>query len=310
MIGDLTGDGTAEIVVATIGGNAAIVALDGRTARPLPGWPLRLKRETVNASPLIADLDGDGWNDIMVAALSTGLESDAWLWAIDRLGNQLRGFPIMLPQDEIVRASPAAADLDGDGDLELLAATERLNSLYAWDLDALCDPFLMPWPGAWGGPSRCSRLEPGNGPCATGVPGITAMPKAEALAGDDAAHGQNGAEEEPRGPDREARPQDPALGSPLDLWPPTGEPGGPSGAAGSLSIIGFELREETQVRLVIFDIKHAPVRRLLQHALPPGHYSIFWDGKDDTGASQPAGIYFYQLGLGDRARTRQLLLLK
>ncbi len=158
-LGDLSGDGLAEIAVATIGGNPLVYVFDGRTAEPLPGWPLRLREETVNASPVIADLDGDATPDLLVASLSSGPETRTWLWAFSGDGHQLSGFPILLPYDEIVRASPAVADLDGDGDLELLAATERMGDLHAWDLQVLCEPALLPWPTQSGGPARTACLE-------------------------------------------------------------------------------------------------------------------------------------------------------
>ncbi|MCK4304521.1 MAG: VCBS repeat-containing protein, partial [Candidatus Eisenbacteria sp.] len=275
-LGDLTGDGILEIVIATVGGDAAILAIDGRSAQPLPGWPRRLRRETVNATPLIVDLDGDGWNDILVAALSTGLESDTWIWAFDKRGQQLDEFPIMLPQDEIVCAAPVTVDLDGDGDLELLAATERLNSVYVWDLNTLCDPSLMPWPAVAGGASR------------RGCPSVAMDPGA-------------------LGPGTALDDQPP--GAAHNLWPPEEGAHRPRRAAG-LSTVAFDLRGETHVRLVIFDIKRHPIRQLLQHTLPPGQYRIYWDGRDAAGDQQPSGIYFYQLNLGNKAQTRQLLLLK
>lgn len=157
-LGDLTGDGIAEIVAVTIGGDAVLYALDGRTAEPIPGWPLKLRERTVNASPLLADLDGDGRIDVLVAALSTGIESRAWLWAFGAGTEPLRGFPILIPDDEFGRATPAVTDLDGDGGLELLAVTELRHALHVWDLDALCEPDLLPWPMLAGGPARTGAL--------------------------------------------------------------------------------------------------------------------------------------------------------
>jgi hypothetical protein len=308
-LGDLTGDGIPEIVAATIGGSSTVVVLDGEGAEPLPGWPLSLKRQTVNASPVIADLDGDGWNDIALVSLCTGRDTDAWVWAIDHEGNPLDGFPIMLPHDEIVRAAPATSDLDGDGDLELIVVTERLNSLYVWDLDALCDPALMPWPGVAGGPTRCSCLmgSPGSSPSQywtlpdpSGGP-----PEPPYASGDDRAF--------PSGetPWQSGPSEPPPLGTGL-LGGQSLNSGGDamSGTAEQLSTVSFELGEETDVRLRIFNIQQQPIRRLLRHKLPPGRYSIYWDGRNDNGEPQPSGIYFYQLGLDRRARTRQLLLLK
>lgn len=286
-LGDLTGDGVPEIVVATIGGNARLIALDGATATPLPGWPLRIKQETVNASPVISDIDGDGWNDILIAALSTGTESDAWIWGLDAEGNQLNGFPVMLPQDEILAASPSCGDLDGDGDLELIAATERLNSVYAWDLNAVCDLFLCPWSSEAGGPARAGviQLLPNLG--GTPLPGAT-------LTDIFGLDGQGG---------------ELIGGSSIDPAP-NGGPGPAALPEGMQARLVFDLAEKTAVELVIYNIQHQPVRHLLQHILPAGHYEIHWDGRNDQRQRQPTGIYFYELDLGGRRRTEQLLLLQ
>lgn len=156
-LGDLTGDGVPEIVVATIGGDAAAVALDGATARAINGWPVRLRAETVNASPVLADIDGDGRCDVLLTALSTTSESQTWLWALHAGGRQLLGYPILFPGEEIVRSAPAIADLDGDGDSELVVATELRGMLYVWDLDAPADPARMPWPTTSGNAARTGQ---------------------------------------------------------------------------------------------------------------------------------------------------------
>ncbi len=296
-LGDLNGDHLPEVVVATIGGDATVVALEGVTGRPVPGWPVRLKAETVNAAPLITDIDGDGSNDVIVAALSTGSGSDAWIWALDAGGRQLRDYPIMLPHDEIVRASPVTADLDGDGDLELLAATERLNTLYVWDLDALCDPASMPWPGAAGSASRCACLETVEPPVGNArlVPG--AVP----------------------GASRDAPvvvvPEGPSLGlesgGERDELGDAGTGEGAEMTAGDVpSGVHFALAEGGRVSLAVLNVKGAVIRRLLDHDLPPGEYTIYWDGRDDRGRPQTSGIYHVRLRIGGRASTRQLLLLK
>ena len=79
-----------------------------------------------------------------------------------------------------------------------------------------------------------------------------------------------------------------------------------------LSVHRTEIKffKEIHHSLAIFDIQGTPIRKLLDHFLPAGHYEIHWDGRDDAGGARASGIYFYQISLGDRATTRQLLLLK
>ena len=70
-------------------------------ARRVPGaW-------FVHSSPVIADVDGVGGNDIVVGGL------DGRLYAWDAAGNPLRGWPAQATA--AVASSPAVGDLDGDG---------------------------------------------------------------------------------------------------------------------------------------------------------------------------------------------------
>jgi hypothetical protein len=276
-LADFDGDGAAEIVAATIGGDASLFVLDGRTAAPLPGWPVHFSHQTINASPLVADLDGDGELDILVPPLSTDLETHTWLWAGSRTGRELRTFPVFLPHDEIVRAAPVVADLDGDGGLELISVTEVISSVHVWDLAVLDEPGATPWPALSAGPSRQGYWQAPDG----------APLRERWLA------------------------NRPAEASPTAETPGTPPATPPAGAApGGLATVVFDLEETTEVCLAIFDIQGTPVRKLLDHFLPAGHYEILWDGRDDEGHPRTSGIYFYQISLGDRATTRQLLLLK
>ena len=74
--------------------------------------------------------------------------------------------------------------------------------------------------------------------------------------------------------------------------------------------VHFALAEGGRVSLVVLNVTGAVIRRLLEHDLPQGEYTIYWDGKDDRGRPQTSGIYHVRLGIGGRASTRQLLLLK
>ena len=297
-LANLAGDVAAEVAVATIGGNASLLLLDGRTARPLPGWPKHFSDQTINAVPLIADLDGDAALDICVATISTGREIHAWLWAADAEGRELRAFPIFLPYEEIVRATPAASDLDGDGNLELVCATEVSDNLHAWELEAICEPGSLPWPAQGAGPARQGALADAaletplvkeartEGPSAPSFDTSSLPPE---IAG-------------------EGTSLDPGSARADEVQAPATRPR--EAEAGIFPTIPFTLERDTPVRLIVFNIQGTSLRKLLDHRLPAGRYEIFWDGRDENGRPQASGIYFYQLVLGDRSATRQLLLLK
>jgi hypothetical protein len=65
-----------------------------------------------------------------------------------------------------------------------------------------------------------------------------------------------------------------------------------------------------QTTLKIFDLSGRLVRTLVNETLKPGHYKVDWDGRDDSGNSISAGIYFYHLQTKDYSETRKMILIK
>ena len=138
-VGDLDGDGSPEVVAGLTGviQNGALINLlyawhaDGT---PLPGWPVRYDGPITNSffgvsAPALADLDGDGKADVMVSN-----EAPDSLSAYAVNGTVLAGFPKpTMNIGAFAVNTPAAADLDGDGLLEL-AWIDFSGNLYVWDL--------------------------------------------------------------------------------------------------------------------------------------------------------------------------------
>jgi subtilisin family serine protease len=84
----------------------------------LPGWPHRSANYNVRP-PIIADFDGDGIDEILVG------EGDNRVHIYKTDGTELSGWPP--PYDHIPLG---VADLDGDGDLEII--TVSANSIFAY----------------------------------------------------------------------------------------------------------------------------------------------------------------------------------
>ena len=80
-------------------------------------------------TPVLGDLDGDGFLDIVVAAM------DQHVYAWDRHGSPLPGWPVLvqdpnpgggqMPAGAESINTPVLADLDGDGRLEVLIRSEE-----------------------------------------------------------------------------------------------------------------------------------------------------------------------------------------
>ncbi|WP_437964838.1 FG-GAP-like repeat-containing protein [Sorangium sp. So ce260] len=179
-IADLDGDGAQEIAVSTWPGTIYVVGANGLLRE---GWPVRLPEipscpldpgapasapcmsagariaRGASASPVIADLDGDGRLDVIQAAF------DGKVYAFDADGGALRGWPVEVhyegplasePAQSRLLATPAVADFNDDGLPDLLVgSSERLGddgeagAVYVLDArgtDAPSGPVLAGWP--------------------------------------------------------------------------------------------------------------------------------------------------------------------
>jgi len=65
-----------------------------------------------------------------------------------------------------------------------------------------------------------------------------------------------------------------------------------------------------QVRLVVYDVRGARVRTLVDDRKAGGKYTVEWDGRNDQGQTVGSGVYFYRLVETNFTQTRKMLLLK
>lgn len=64
--------------------------------------------------------------------------------------------------------------------------------------------------------------------------------------------------------------------------------------------VSADRRPRTAVRLCIYDISGSLVRTLVDTKQQPGHYSVSWDGRDESGRMVSSGVYFCTLSATQR----------
>ncbi len=165
-IGDVDGDGRLEILASTVGGDQAGVYLWHDDGTPVSGWPKFVPFTSFPDDPIIADVDGDGVGDIIVAGFTTILPSDGVLYAWTATGDLIAGFPMVFPFRGLGSGSPVVADIDGDGMAEISISTtpgifvSNPATIHWFDLGVPYRPEGMQWPNVRHDMARTSSYRP------------------------------------------------------------------------------------------------------------------------------------------------------
>ena len=74
--------------------------------------------------------------------------------------------------------------------------------------------------------------------------------------------------------------------------------------------IRFDLPEEGQVELSVFNMQGQKVRTLESGRMTPGYHAIIWNGTNDNGNRVSTGMYFYSIQTNKFQAVRKMLFLK
>jgi len=76
------------------------------------------------------------------------------------------------------------------------------------------------------------------------------------------------------------------------------------------TIIYYNIKESTPLKINIYDMKGQLVKTLIDEVKTPGHYKVVWDGKDNHNQPVSSGVFFYQMQCKNYSCTKKMLLLK
>lgn len=121
VLSDLDNNGRLEIITNKRLGSTGEVWVYSGTGTAYPGWPKPLNHVPASSSA-VGDITGDGIPEIVA-------ESYLGLYAWDRNGNILSGFPYLMPNGDVNSySSPVLADVDGDNLREIIFGTHVTGS--------------------------------------------------------------------------------------------------------------------------------------------------------------------------------------
>ena len=110
----------------------------------LPGWPPSIGNRPLLSSICLADIDGDGAQDVLIGTYGEepNVYTDGLICIWDGAGNPLPGWPVVTSGP--IPATPSVADLDGNGSPEVVVGS--WNRLYVLGYDGSNHPG---WPKSY-----------------------------------------------------------------------------------------------------------------------------------------------------------------
>ena len=285
---DLDGDGDIDVVgVALVANETSWWRNDG--GNPIV-WTKFVISNTFGQPHMVrtCDVDGDHDLDLLAAGYLPG--ELAW-WRNDG------GNPVVWTRFTVVSGFTGAltiepADLDGDGDVDILGTAEGVDDIawwsneggdpIVWQLHMIDDNFTDVWPAYAADIDGDTYTDIVAG----GGLEIRWWKNGLALSGAD---------------DGREKTLGPGAGR---LYQNSPNP------FGAVTTIGFYLSQPARIRLAIYDVTGCLVATLVSGEKEVGPHSTAWTGVDDRGHAVTPGIYYCRLAADGFAETRAMILLK
>lgn len=77
-----------------------------------------------------------------------------------------------------------------------------------------------------------------------------------------------------------------------------------------ITTIDFSLKDDSQVIIIIYNIKGQKIKTLVNDFKESGNHSVTWNGKDHDNKHVASGIYFYHMKTSNYDKIRKMIMLK
>jgi len=77
-----------------------------------------------------------------------------------------------------------------------------------------------------------------------------------------------------------------------------------------VTTLSYDLLEQANVNIIIYDMLGREVKTLVNTTQDAGFKSVIWDATNKYGKPVSAGVYLYQIQVGEFVQTKKMVLLK